>query len=389
MTEAAVRNAVIALGAIGKEDEDGNNTEFALKHYSLGMRALQEKIPMQGPTSQYLVLVTCLLFVAFEFQHRGWAEAKQHLDGGLNIIRELQEGPSNASHALSSPSLVEAFERLDIQMSLFTAGRVHLNRMVKDICLEKLTNNMEFRDVRDALRHLNLRMAAMRELVHCADQARFSPAGMSMDELESFEVDLTQQLTSLDHWEIAMNDLLTRLPRPRDQQAARILQTHYICCRLMVSTCLTDGHEDLWDGYLREFERIITLIEEIQRDTPMPKPGKRHCRGFKLDMGIIPPLYFTAMKCRDPSFRRRAINALRNCEHQEGAWDGQTMVGLAASVMQVEERGTDPQVAADIPERNRLYRAWYDLTKTRSVLYCRRRRFEVDGQWIGYEEHLD
>jgi hypothetical protein len=217
MTEPAVRNAVIALGSIGRHENAGPNDEFALKHYSLAMRALQEKIPAVTNACQYLVLVTCLLFVAFEFQHRGWAEAKRHLDGGLGIIRELQEGSTDASKAISSPSLVEAFERLDIQMSLFTAGRVHLNRTVKQSCLEKLTNDMEFRDVRDALRHLNLRMAAMRELVHRTDQARFSEPSLENTQ-EYCESHAFQQLNSLNHWEEAMDKLSQQLHRPRDLQ---------------------------------------------------------------------------------------------------------------------------------------------------------------------------
>jgi hypothetical protein len=159
----------------------------------------------------------------------------------------------------------------------------------------------------------------------------------------------------------------------------------------MVSTSLTDGQEILWDSYITEFERVVNLAEEILAvTTPSYSAGYNYHNGFKLDMGIIPPLYFTAMKCRDPFIRRRAIQALSDCKYQEGAWDGQTMVGLARSVVQVEERGLGiVRCAEDVPESNRLYRAWYDLTVDGKILYCKRREFENHGAWIDYVEDLN
>lgn len=301
MSEAAVRNAVIALGALAMSDEDNDHTAFALSHYSLAMKALQEKIPMQGSSSQYLVLVTCLLFVAFEFQHRGWAAAKQHLDSGLNIIRELQEGPVNASEALSSPSLVEAFERLDIQMSLFTSSRVHLSQLVQESYVAKIENEMHFRDVRDALRQLMLRMAAMREFMYCVNEAQTLSGEIPTDLYEDFQEQILRQSISLDHWESAMADLRKRLSRHRDQQAARILQMHHICCRLMVSKSLSDGQEALWDAYLPDFEKAIVLAEALSAHDNglwLSNGGKKP-HTFKLDVGVIAPVYFTASKSAD------------------------------------------------------------------------------------------
>jgi hypothetical protein len=71
IVDDAVRDAVIALGSLERGDPYGNE-EYALKHYSRSMRTLQSKIPLQGRGSTSLILVTCLLFVAFEFRKSGW-----------------------------------------------------------------------------------------------------------------------------------------------------------------------------------------------------------------------------------------------------------------------------------------------------------------------------
>ncbi len=96
------------------------------------------------------------------------------------------------------------------------------------------------------------------------------------------------------------------------------------------------------------------------------------------------------VKCREPLLRRRAIEVLKRCNFQEGAWDGQTMVVLVQSIVQAEERDVcNPQHASDIPEHNRLYRAWYELMEVPNrALHCKRRCFEVDGDWIDYVEYL-
>ena len=127
-TEPAVRHAVIALGSLRQHysrAQTQSTDQFALQHYSKAMKALQNKIADQQHVPQDLILITCLSFVAFEFQQSGWEQAKSHLDGGLSIIRQLQEKPQSSpppKHTLDP--LVEAFERLDIQMSLFTSERV-------------------------------------------------------------------------------------------------------------------------------------------------------------------------------------------------------------------------------------------------------------------------
>jgi len=247
MTEPAVRSIVIALGALERDDGNGKNDELAMRHYSMSMRALHDRIPMEGQDSTQIILVACLLFVAFEFKKTGWAEAKSHLEGGMSIIRETQGNlPAVTSQDTTLKPLAEAFERLDIQMSLFTAQRVHLNRAVMDTIMDRAPGDTEFRSTNEAHRHLNLRMAAMSELVHFADEHRFTPKGMSGKGYEAFENQILQQLIALSQWDVAMPDLLPRLTRPKDLAAAKVLQTHHICCRLMVSTALTNGREELW-----------------------------------------------------------------------------------------------------------------------------------------------
>jgi hypothetical protein len=41
---------------------------------------------------------------------------------------------------------------------------------------------------------------------------------------------------------------------------------------------------------------------------------------FTFEMGVIPPLYFVAAKCRDPTIRRRALSLLKKAPRRESSW---------------------------------------------------------------------
>jgi hypothetical protein len=59
-------------------------------------------------------------------------------------------------------------------------------------------------------------------------------------------------------------------------------------------------------------------------------------------MGIIPPLYFTAMKCRVLTIRRAAIRLLeRTMPRREGIWIADVSVVIARRLVEIEEQGLD------------------------------------------------
>ena len=188
-----------------------------------------------------------------------------------------------------------------------------------------------------------------------------------------------------------MDDLFPTLSDRKDVQAARILRAHQICCKLMVYNSLADGSEMGWDNFSPDFERILELTDEfVQYDKARHPDANSIPPCFHLHMGVIAPLYFVVYKCRDPQVRRRALAIISKCNHQEGPWSGPVLLPLAESVVKLEEQGLDDtEEAADVPESNRMFRAWYDLRLSNKVIYCKRRRFEVDGSWIEYQQDLD
>lgn len=385
VTEQVVRHAVIALGASSRPNQDHN--AYALRQYGLALKSLQERISRQDSPPHHLILVTCLLFVSIEFVQQGWEQAQFHLNGGLSIVKEIQQKAGGANRTSSSKNDIAALEnvfgRLDNQMSLFTQTRVQLHHAISNGRMSYLPAELHFKTIEDAGKLQALQISAMRELVVEITSQRSMPIGITAANYVELEVQQGRQLVSLERWHTAMRGFMPGLTNAPDVRLAKSLLMSYLCCKMMVSNALSDGREVYHDKFLPEFEQILALATEIAPTTI----GRKR---FSLDTGIVAPLYWVVLKCRDPEVRRRAIALLESLNSQEGAWVSSRLAVLGSQVMRLEEQGLDdPQSAADIPEQTRLWRAYHELDSGDNILHCMRRAWESNGEWLQYEVHVD
>lgn len=89
-----------------------------------------------------------------------------------------------------------------------------------------------------------------------------------------------------------------------------------------------------FDQYPDHFYQIVTHAETHVR---------AHASGqqppFVFEMGVLPPLYFVTMKCRIPSLRRRALQAMMNAPKKESLWGATSTLELARRIVEFEEEG--------------------------------------------------
>jgi hypothetical protein len=115
---------------------------------------------------------------------------------------------------------------------------------------------------------------------------------------------------------------------------------------IMASTCLRLTDETVFDLHTQDFSNMLAQAVELFRQSTQlmsAPPGNNGQQtpnlSFTLDMGHIPPLYYVALKCREPRLRRRAIELLMSMPHKEGVWDGEVAAYVARQVMEMEEGG--------------------------------------------------
>ncbi|KAB8296672.1 hypothetical protein EYC80_002096 [Monilinia laxa] len=197
---------------------------------------------------------------------------------------------------------------------------------------------------------------------------------------------------SLEQWQATFAPLLAKRRAPGTSNTERagmiVLQMGCIMTRILVFTAFSANEMD-FDQFLPIFTEINELAKELIVDeelalaqarcgeacrhvnsrlgkgmrTPFgvkvvspPGPGFEshhsppretysHIKpSFALDLGIIPPLFVVATKCRDRRLRREAISLLTSSHRREGMWDSRLCAGVGNWIMNVEEDGLDEYV---------------------------------------------
>ena len=210
-----------------------------------------------------------------------------------------------------------------------------------------------------------------------------------------------------------LNAWLTRLDRhvmPRSiltpPEVKLSSRTHLLMLRnmclstIIVASTILLPYETVWDDYSWYFEEIVSGAEEIfvgreqaSARSPNVYSNSRTDEKYSSEAdftftftplpGLIQPLFLTAFKYRQSTYRRRAADLIRRAG-REGPWIGELVAAVAMRLIEVEEVGvsTDNDTEqmlcgdgnlydavkepADIPESARISAVGMDANISRS-----------------------
>ncbi|RWQ94965.1 hypothetical protein C8Q69DRAFT_498780 [Paecilomyces variotii] len=229
--------------------------------------------------------------------------------------------------------LVELFVRLNIQKSLFGRPLMTLNtpqgNQDSSSCRASFSTTSEARVLLDSLTERALKFIRLTK--------SGQDCSLTTTELLGEQTHIT---TALDNWSRQF-ERLTRSKRIKrsDSRGPLILKVQYLVARIWLKTCLSPD-EMVFDNHISDFEEIISIATTFINDETtnhQKKESNDSCGIFCGEMGIISPLYYTALKCREPILRRKAINLISSYHRREGMWDGILYAKVAEFVMVMEE----------------------------------------------------
>ncbi|RDW80805.1 hypothetical protein BP5796_05503 [Coleophoma crateriformis] len=151
------------------------------------------------------------------------------------------------------------------------------------------------------------------------------------------------------------------------------IRLHYLTSHITVVTVLAPD-EMAYDDFTLEMKQLVDLSREalgFLNKTPVR---------FTVDLGVVVPLYFVALKCRLHHIRSQAVKLLVSNPRREGLWDS-VFAGKAAEwVQKVEEEHQDN---GQIPSwaRVRNVHTTFNLQRRKADLECRQRLAE-NGEFI-------
>lgn len=347
--EPAVLHAVTALGAAHRNEET-----ISLVEYNQAIRHLRRHLNRLDNHALRVSLITCMVFACLELLKGGFKTGHAHLSHGMQLLREIQtrqgitsfDGPIILRmHPQSvEDALVEVFSRLNIQAMLFgqvTAHLIFVGERAPDgsnySIPSKFQNHTEARKYLDSL---------INGVYNLTQQTRniFHGHLRNPEHLyrwkEGLDIALEQWLQTYNH---SQRELLANLT-PRKMYRTPLLRLYHTMATIMVSTSLRGTDEMIFDSHNLDFRALLRQAVELWDMMHNAYLAFKKLSGyvmpaicFTADMGFIPPLYYTVVKCRQPSLRRMAIEMLMSAPHREGAWSGSLVARMAQYIMALEE----------------------------------------------------
>lgn len=284
-----------------------------------------------------LALVTCIIHTYLDYLRGQHIMAGMHLENGLKLLSELHTTKSpnydgvrvlKFVPGLMDRRIIEIFARLHVQADLFgqPMGRI-------SILLQPMDDEVPgpiFESVEEARDSLN-------KLLHGLLLLKDKLQGSSGREVI---IPQSRIETILSGWYRTYRTTL-QLPKAlsgRDAIAYRLLYMYYQMTRIM-TVALYVGNESAYDscaaGFVAILQESIDTRELVNAEN-LPFREIDMCDSIG-DIGWIPPLFFTAIKCRDPRLRRQAIKLLKSRSHKEGIWDTNVVTLVATKVLELEE----------------------------------------------------
>jgi hypothetical protein len=342
-SEPTVRHAVAAINAVHRDIESSkaaNPSVFyvppnpqVLHESTAAMRCLTRRINAD-PTSHHISLVACLLFTCVEFMCGSVDSAMVHMMNGFRILDESLIKTSENVQFRSTDQLaieqyiVPVFSRLELVCLLF--GHVLPPNMS---VVERTSYPLS--SLGDARQRLCEVMKPSLRFIRVAGEKTHSTLVVDVDD----QIRQLQLQRDLEEWLDELNDFQSKMNSSEqvlNKDALNILRLHHRVTSIWLSVCLI-LEESVTDSYTAAFEEIIDLATSITSQSKVAN-SESHQEFFSFEMQIIPPLYYTAIKCRVPSIRRRAIDLLRAAPQQEGLWNAHIVRKVAEKTIEVEER---------------------------------------------------
>ena len=357
--EPAVLHAVLALSSVhkrgvfnanGQTESDNVSNEqeqITLKHYVKAIGHLQPHFLTKNRASFRVALITCATFVCLEFLRGHFTTAQNHLQNGLKILGETQMLSNGNNGILRSKSclestddwIVEAFSRLHLQVELFKYAYQHPCLVLQAAGPE--TQPLVFHSINEAWQDLGRLLNEVFYLTHLGrQQAACTSVRNPPLLLESQQRIRTELARWLEVYEAFRKPLQGRRSA-QEEKGYQLLYTYHTMTSIMLDTCLRPSDESAFDFHADQFVLLIRQLAILWTMASTTSPVQAVPGDMSrsvVDMGWIPVLYYTAVKCRIHRIRLQAIRLLESTSHREGIWDAKMAVCVARKVMQMEER---------------------------------------------------
>lgn len=352
-SEPPVWDAVIAISSLFEYPEQSPHFTFlgmernddalnqaqkeALAWYSRSISGVHSQIN-RGTADPYIALVSCVLFICVETIQGRMEQALKLLHQGFGLIQDLrlracQTFISSTKVALLENTIVPLLLRLNTN-ALNISGT-----QASELLFLSNPTCYSFTSLASA-RHAITMLAAECMVFDRDAGLHLEAVGDESNVNQQFYTRQQNLISELKHWlheyTALCQTLQYKIPSADSTQTGGtepILLTYHAAAFVLVATCLT-LHQSVYDSHMDKFQTIVNqsslILDALAKPDGAPPP-------FTFEMGVGLPLYLTALKCRHPALRRRALHLLKRSPPVQGFYKCIPSIALTENLMKLEE----------------------------------------------------
>ncbi|KAI1181888.1 hypothetical protein F5B17DRAFT_436233 [Nemania serpens] len=387
-------------------DNANRHWEVAFKHYSLAIQAVVSSGSHDQAKKRMSLMASILLacFDSFIGHHK---HAILQIRSGLALLEKLRAERRQAS--LPQPEepveqdLIQMFTRLAIQAKSYDMAfhfpQPYVIRLTPQVGVTTTspsldggppvsTNQGQIPDIFTSLHDGRLAWDTLCENImrfneQMGTYVNMSPMNILPLELKQYGKVFDEQMEA---WSRAFEPILTSRMAPaksmQEKTAIAVLKMNQIMGRILFNMTFSDSESE-FDQFMPFFRDIVNLAVEVIGDEERRAAAKRcpnpescqhqsahtdifggeytarHIKpSFSADLGIVPPLFVVATKCRDSLTRRQAIQLLRTSSRRESMWDSELCARIGSWIAMIEEEDDGvaevPRPVSSCTEASRL-----------------------------------
>ena len=360
-SETPIKHQLVAIAATQEQFNDTKAPKpeagvVATKHYGAALKILADRSNVPG---MQVMLISCLLSIALENFRSDTRSSVLHLQSGLQMLREWKDEHRTEPRTLSEVDEIiygyiePIFAQLEATAamtgddgSVYGQGGegLHFRRpRIPNAFRDFSSAREKFFEIGYWLHTLNNQYPLFRT---------DSPAFKDLEEL-------------WDQWARAFNIFSKAVPAEAELKRLEALQLsiHYRTHRLTYECQSMPETESAWDAHTEVLRECIQMCADLnRRDDVYDSNANMLSTSFCRDPGILPPCWQTAVNCRDPIIRRRALKLMHEHHRRCGDADDCSAAAIAQIVINLEEEGLIVTSCEDVPESHRVRPLEGDLT---------------------------
>lgn len=282
-------------------------------------------------------LIGCIFFTCFEFASGNLNAGRKHMAAGRKIVEELDK-----YNAIPPDQVVLIRRYVAPIIDLFTSNMLFTDEMTG--ALRTVVHNGRTPLDRLEKKWINLAKTAQRldwivDPTSCTSPKFDLLSGMKRDLATlSAEVDILEI-------EVGLNPTTSKLFRYLQSYKRMLVILAY--CFPCDDECALDDYENLFSSVIQNMRALF----EIMESAPITMCAQRALLKTSIfpKLWLIPPLFFTATRCRNSVVRWDAVRILRLIDRTEGGWNSNLAACIAAEAINIEE-----QAASDFDDTGNI-----------------------------------